>query len=377
MPKPHKTIRASALNLAVHCPGAHALAKKHPTENQFLSRGIAVHKEIADVLECNATPSEELAPFFKWLGIELEWMTSKTRLFSYEEELTQSWTADGQEYRLTGHADAIWDAFDSLAVVDWKTGGGFHLPPIDEDWQLMAYAAMANGGKKPDREISIYRVMVDERSYDVFDISDPEYGEENMDDASEAVREIAQTAMDNADKRTPGAHCEHCLPRRHCPERMALAGGFEVALGPSRGAAITSPQDAVRLLESLGPVKDAIKWSEEALKEYVLEVGPISDGNGRSWGPATVRRDKVRNAWGVLLELGRKLNRLRGRPEADGAGAWEAWEAAEVRKSKADALMKAAGADKSSIRDFWNFERGAGRIEQTESERFEWRKDRR
>jgi hypothetical protein len=358
-----RTIRASALNLARHCSGAHALARRHDVTTPYLERGIKLHKQIQDTLETGVEPPEELEPFFRWLRERIPDAINHAADRRFEVELGASWGA----MSITGHADLIIRGeAGELLVVDWKGGRGDHLPRVGEDWQMLAYVAMASTEETPIAQVC--RVMVDELHVDHLAIE----GEE-LPILRAAVAELAGGATENADTRTIGPHCDRCLVRRHCPERVEQAGNFEAALAPSRGQGLQTEADALRLLQSLGPVKEAIEFAEEALRRFVRLNDPISDGNGRTWGPARTHRDNPVDHHGLVLELAQKLNQLEGRAPTDDEGMRKAWGLLSVRKGDADALLKKAGASKVQIRDFWNWQRAAGRVHEAIGEQWRWR----
>lgn len=269
------TIRASSLNLARYCHGAHALAALHHRDTAATADGTWKHDAIRMALSGVLTV-KMLGP--SWVRDTAAWLLDlwpALRGAQLEQPL-ESMIVDG--VTLTGHADALTEADGEAVVWDWKTGGGHTLPPLDEDLQMLAYATMwARIASAP--RVTVHRVQVDLRQSDSLTLEG-----ETLELAIEAVCEVATEAARDPDTRTPGHHCGHCLTRRSCPEYLAQAEDLTCALAPIRGQGLTSEAQAVRLLRALEAVDDAAEWARDRLKDWVRERGPVRS-DGKEWGP--------------------------------------------------------------------------------------------
>ena len=274
------TIRASALNLARYCHGAHALAALHPRDTDATTEGTRKHAALRLALSGTLTVKTS-GP--SWIRDTATWLLELwPTLRGAQLERALEWElADG--VTLTGHVDAC-DADDDGALVwDWKTGGGYTLPPLDEDLQMLAYAVMWASVTTHQR-VTVHRVQADLRQSESLTLEG-----ETLTLAEEAVCEVATAAAIDPDTRTPGHHCGHCLTRRSCPEYLAQAEDLTCALAPIRGQGITSEAQAVRLLKSMAPVKDALEWADSALRDYVRAHGPLRS-EGKEWGPKVIQQ---------------------------------------------------------------------------------------
>lgn len=277
------TIRASALNLARYCHGAHALAALHPRDTDATSEGTRKHEAlrlaISGVLTVKTSGPSWIRETADWICETWPEVSCGVRYF----EAPLRWEFGDVE--LTGHADLILVGHAHAKVLDWKTQAGWHLPPLEEDMQMIAYAVMAALTYRVQR-VTVHRVQVDLRESSSLTLEG-----ETLDLAIEAVREVAIAAALDPETRTPGHQCSHCLTRRSCPEYLAAAEDLTCALAPIRGQGLTTEAQAVRLLKSMQPVKDALEWADGALRDYVRTHGPLVS-DGKEWGPKTSTQAK-------------------------------------------------------------------------------------
>lgn len=274
------TIRASALSLARSCPGAHRLAALHPRQTDATSEGTRKHEALRLVLS-GVLEDRRSGP--SWMRETAEWLRAtwprigeaKGHPECFEVELR----AELEGMELTGHADLLLPG----EVYDWKTGAGAILPPILEDLQMLAYAVMVAAGSAP---IIVHRVLVDQRTFESYLLDAEALA------AGEAVLiEVMRAACVDDPPRTPGHHCSTCLTRRSCPEYLAAAEDLTCALAPIRGQGLSSPVQALRLLQAMGPVRDALEWADVALREFVRAHGPL-ELDGKAWGPKVYTQAK-------------------------------------------------------------------------------------
>lgn len=274
------TIRASALSLARSCPGAHRLAALHPRQTDATSEGTRKHEALRLVL---SGVLEDKRNGSSWMRETVEWLLAMWPRISEAKpedfEVEMRWHPEEVDATLTGHADLLMLG----EIWDWKTQSGYHLPPILEDLQMLAYAVMASAGEAP---VTVHRVLVDQRTEESYtlDAAGLEAGEE-------VLLEVMCAACVDEPPRTPGHHCSTCLTRRSCPEYLAAAEDLTCALAPIRGQGLTSPVQALRLLQAMGPVKDALEWADGALREFVRAHGPL-EMDGKAWGPKTYTQAK-------------------------------------------------------------------------------------
>lgn len=275
-----KTIRASALSLARSCPGAHRLAALHPRQTDATSEGTRKHEALRLVLSGTLEVKHNGA---SWMRETAEWLRATWPRIgeAKRDDFEVTLRIARPEGDLTGHADLLLHG----ELWDWKTQSGHHLPPILEDLQMLAYAIMA-AEMQAASTMTVHRVLVDQRTSESYTLD-----AEGLAAGEEVLLEVMRAACVDEPPRTPGHHCSTCLTRRHCPEYVNAAEDLTCALAPIRGQGLTSPVQALRLLQAMGPVKDALEWADGALREFVRAHGPL-EMDGKVWGPKVYTQAK-------------------------------------------------------------------------------------
>lgn len=245
---------------------------------------------------------------------------------------------------LTGTIDLLVRAPDRELVVDWKTGWAGDLPPIEEHWQMHAYAWLAHqAGRRP---VTVYRVQTDQQRVDRLRF--PE------DVTWEACRDLLEAIAERVleGQRETGPHCDRCPVRMSCPEHLSKATTMAMVLAPAPNRQLTTDAQAVALFAALGPVADALEWAREALRQYVAARGGVVQCNGHRVLLRTFEADEIvdhTEAIGACARYGR----------------WP-----DVTTSKR-ALIEAAGEDAKHLLEHL---RASGAIRRVERSRIEWGK---
>jgi hypothetical protein len=193
---------------------------------------------------------------------------------------------------ISAHADLIWvgsmgDAFDPpsgdddrcAVVLDHKTGQEDRLTDVHDTLQLGTYAIgtallfgttharagyMLHAGAGPNV------------------VWGPLLGPADLDAVWVRVLRTAKAEPVAA----PGAHCDRCWSRKHCPQYMLPAydgGPKELAPFMASGNAALTPELAVQALNLLGALKNIQEMVSVRLEAYADEIGGIPDGKGRRW----------------------------------------------------------------------------------------------
>lgn len=331
------SIRCSSLNVARHCTGAPALLARTSTETDETRTGTIAHEWIARYLQGGRATAndwliasdwddlyDELQDFADWYEATLApQLPGRDELWRHE--WAQELDLGGN--LLTGHFDALTWGCEQAIVIDWKHGPGqrWILPPIGDDLQMLGYAVLAARGVD---SVRVLRVLVTDLEYQEV-VLPPEA----LIEARETIAGILREVAARPEAREPGPHCEHCLARRACPERLAAIESVTDALVPFRGGeiALTSDQ-ARRVALALGPLEEAIKGLRGALRRQ-LDAGLRVEMHGKRLAlVGSGSRDRVADPLGAITELRARIG--------DGAD-----QAISTSKSALEKACKAAGAD--------------------------------
>ncbi|MCP4549496.1 MAG: PD-(D/E)XK nuclease family protein [bacterium] len=313
LPPSPPLVRASSLGMAQHCPGMPALGARVSRARQAWDRGgateamlggtiahafleswISLGPKVADRWLVDNAPEmkDELRKVRQWLLSEwfdpLSWDSRYT-----EVELASAGLG------INGHADLIYMVRDEpgIAVVDYKYGPGqkYYLPPLEQDWQMMAYAVLASfvwGGP-----VTVLRVRLSDREVDVLELDEGQLA------ASRAVLEaIAEQVHDDPENRTPGAHCDSCFYRDACPERLTLIKPVESVLAiPHEIETLTTGQARSWALARRA-IRERAAELDEALERHI-RAGGIVEADGRALRLSEWSADKVINHRAALQEV--------------------------------------------------------------------------
>lgn len=279
-------VRASSLNIAALCPGSISLETRDTVSTQ---RGTQIHRWLQAHYEEKPDEKPEvdidLVDFVKWFSAETDLDPFHIEECERELHAVIESFSDGPPALLTGHVDAVFQLRGSLLVVDWKSGTGKHLKPIEYDLQMAAYAYLtlqALPKEKRPPSITVYRVLVDQR-----EISACDYGPEHFAELEAVVSDIAA----RQGTFITGHYCEGCLARKDCCEYLMQAAAIIPSVTDRyTGGPIKSAEQAMQVLRALKPAQDLIEEAELAAKQFVRFNGPVFDG-ARKWAPSTYERE--------------------------------------------------------------------------------------
>jgi hypothetical protein len=353
-------IRCSSLNSAFHCPGATALMAAERPETDETRTGTIVHAWIARYLTASRPEAnewlieqgrgelfDELQAFADWCEETLLPELPADRSLWAVEEFRAVDLGDG--LTLTGHWDVIIRVVGRRIVIDWKHGLGqrWILPPIADDLQMTGYGTLADD--PAIFEVQVYRVLVSDLEFSSLTMT-----RGALDSARSLVHAIARDVSKHG-SRTPGPHCEHCLARQVCPERLAAIATVTDALVPYDGHEISLTSDqARRVALALGPIEEAVKALRAALKRQLAAGLVVEMGGKRLALVGSGERDKVVNGAAAIHML------------EDRCGEDLANEAISTSKS---AIEKACKAAEVSAKDAIEDMRGEGVIVSEPAER--------
>jgi hypothetical protein len=266
-------------SLVVPCAESARLSEAFPEASEAASRGTAIHQEIAAALNSGQDPSsEEARQAVRWLKNEVldEGARAEVPLTLVDPESGETLTA--------GTADVVVQRGSQVDVVDWKTGRSEHVPPVEENLQLWAYAAAAALSAGPGVEVVSCHLVFVRPEGDLVAWSDTRPVAQLW-DIIDAVRAEA--------KRAPGPNagpwCEsRCFSRHRCSAYLLPAHAGPSALAPFTAGHGLTPDNAAEALRTLeafkGASAKAVSAAEAQLQSFVLAHGPIRDGD-REWGP--------------------------------------------------------------------------------------------
>lgn len=296
-------LHASSLNIGYHCPGApHLLASRgeHRAGAGYLHRGTQAHGYMQAWIEKGDAAADallaeepglrdEMRSFVDWLetvgGMPLGW------LHRGQCERSLILPLPGE---LQVHCRLDWSS--SAHVVDWKLGWGGHLPPIDQDLQMLAYGlalVAAHGGDK----VEVDRVLIGARRIDHIELSGPE-----LMSGLELLEAVCRDVVDNPDRRTLGIHCEQCLAREACPERLATVEQVAALIPREVGVLALTDEQALRWASVRGVMRDRVDQLDEALSRY-LEAGGEVEVGGKRLMLSRYEVDQIVDHQTVLAEL--------------------------------------------------------------------------
>lgn len=320
-----KTIRASSLNIAAHCPAAPYELKKPRRDDErtaAMQAGTDAHRWLELKYSGLQTPDdEEMAEFWDWWK---DFNPVTPGCYRVEAALSKTYQDNVQ---LTGHIDLFsWGVDKPLRVIDWKYGAGqkYILPPLWQNWQMLAYAAMAYEylGCNSERA-EIFIVRISDREIDSHELTRADLAM-----ADDAVHELLLTCEPDAHK--TGPHCDHCLANGTCPAYLELAKPLQaLVLAPSTAV---SASQLIKWAISRGAVKRLTESMDFALKEYIREGGEIVH-DGKRLRLSSYDVDKIVDHKRVIEAIGRRLDLLCG--SGDGPTPFERMASEHLTISKA------------------------------------------
>ena len=294
-------LHASSLNIGFRCPGApHLLASlgERKAGSEHLNRGTLAHAYVQAWIEHGdaeadaalaeePTLLDEMRSFVDWL----------------ETQMPLGWLHRGECERslilpLPGdlHVHCRLDWSNAHHVFDWKLGWGGHLPPIEQDLQMLAYGlalVSAHGGD----EVEVDRVLIGARRIDHLELS----GLELM-SGLELLTAVCRDIVDHPDQRILGIHCEQCLAREACPERLATVEQVSALIPREVGVLALTDEQARRWAMVRGVMRDRVDQLDGALARY-LEAGGYVEEGGKRLVLSQYEVDQIVDHQTVLAEL--------------------------------------------------------------------------
>lgn len=262
------TIRASSLNRAYVCPGSLGLPSSSTGATE---RGTLIHAWLQAHFEGRHDEKPQLPD-----GLDLSdfahWAERKVTAGATELRCEVEGAIEVAGVVITGHADLIFEhPVLGRWVVDWKSGAGYTLPPIESDLQMAAYAAIFDAA-------IVHRIAVEALGIDASLERTPELVGKLYYAIESIVRREGQL--------TVGSHCDGCSCRASCPVRTEQARALVPAFD---GVAIVSREQVVRGLRALRPAKDLLEAFEKAARMWIEVNGPVED-QGQVYGPKSHMR---------------------------------------------------------------------------------------
>lgn len=288
---PATSIRASALTLAEHCPGSWRLRATvgEPAPTVEMQIGTELHAELAA-----EKPTPRAAAFLDDTARALGAVEGPdARRCEVSGTL-----AIGCGLQITGTVDALLrDSRDgSPIVVDYKTGAGFHLPPIRDDLQMLTYSAMHGYARTVRISMGIEDGALVAMRHDELEPSD-------YLGAFDRLRAAAREALAPRAPLLPGRHCSTCRVRDACPAQQILSYGATTV------ERIATPGDARRVAFGLAPTERRVKRMRAELQAWVTEHGPVRDGLLAEWGPHASKVDRFDDAGAVFAFVSERVGR--------------------------------------------------------------------
>lgn len=302
------SIRCSSLNIASCCPGAPALLASALPETNGTRTGTIAHAWIRRYLETSRGEANEWlieagrADLFDELQDFVDW---------YEEVLAPTLPAGkslsevehsvplAAGLTLTGHIDRLIIAEPETVVIDWKHGKGqrWILPPLADDLQMLGYAVQR--APLSANNVRVIRALVSD-----LEMQEMALDRAALDAARERITAIAREVAANPDERTPGPHCDHCLARRVCTERLGQVDLVLNQLVPHKKRPIAMTVDqARRWALARGAIRDCVEEADALLRAHLAAGLPVEQDGKRLALVGSGTRDKIVDARGAISEL--------------------------------------------------------------------------
>lgn len=301
-------VHPSSLNLGYTCSGAPwLLGQLSPQEpgNASLRWGTLAHAWLEIAIEFSA-------------AVASEWMATDPDLDDFNSEMHDTWVWVSEQYGplelatgetekrlrldlpevgayISGRLD--WTRRAKLADWKWGPGAQWYLPPIEVDLQMLAYAQLVHASWPEEPEVVVQRVLLTPRLLEELRLSQDDLARDR-----ELLLAVVGDIVEGRDHRTPGTHCDHCLARSLCPERLELAEQA-LALVPREPqlTELTSEQ-ATRYALSRKAIRERLVELDKALEEYV-ESGGVVEADGKRLAVSRYQADRIVNSMRVIGDL--------------------------------------------------------------------------
>lgn len=283
-----KIFRASSLNALAQCSASLYL---HRRDRRYLHKGEDVHAELEQWVLSESRDAAGLGPQAKRLVMLLSAQYQIPPPSGVAAELHMSLRSGCKRYGLSGKTDALVDDGDKAVVIDWKTGPGFHLPPIAEDYQMAAYAWLA-----------CHKIGIDRcRVYRVSEVR-CEWVEWFETGAREAVDGLIVSRGLGDPLYETGGHCHRCLVRSSCERYMRDIGPVDRIVNSVLSGGLTD-SDVIDAAESLPVLKEALSAIDSSLRSWVDVHGDIMLYGGVVYGKRKTT-SRGRETWRYGLHRG-------------------------------------------------------------------------
>jgi hypothetical protein len=294
-------LRASALPLAVRCPGSVRGDLRVDETNGAADLGTAVHEALRSLVELGAVDWDQVPALARRYGVdenELRALVGMTIPLwrelegSFPDARTEyEWRApfvDGAE--VTGHADVFTASEDAARILDWKTG----RKDSDHSEQALAYCALALLENDLLSEATCTLVWIRDGEIENYTLRASEL--------SAWVERVVGGVVHWDGTYRVGKHCEYCKRGHECEARYAMVRRDVDALITADTVGtkleLMDPAAVISLLERARMVGNAAQRVAEAIKDHVREHGDIV-GDGKRLTVATEERRHLRvlEAW--------------------------------------------------------------------------------
>ncbi|MCU0913012.1 MAG: PD-(D/E)XK nuclease family protein [Planctomycetes bacterium] len=367
------TIRASALNLGLTCPGSIFLSARlkrrdvdtstsytsvgtlgHAALELAFTQGSAAMRQYLETQEAGLGFIQEIVEFLGFLATEGK--ISLAGAMSTRCEAPMQYQAG--EVLVTGTRDLVQVQGDRAVVADWKFyNDPSMLPDIAEDIQMIAYG-VGTAAELNLARVDVRRYLVYYRRAEVIELEGTV-----LELAKKVVQDEAETAWAGRATFNVGAQCRTCLVRQHCTAYRNHGRDISTAeIAPYVEGTFTAPEQVLRFLLAVPLVEERLEAGMAAAKAWILENGSVADPvSGHSWGPQQRDRDEIVDAAGCLAELMKLTDQK------------TALAAAKTTKSGIEDGLKGKGVAPDGRRAFLDRLRELGLIRKKRVERWEWR----
>jgi hypothetical protein len=298
-------LRASALPLAIRCPGSVRGDLRVDETNEAADLGTAVHEALRSLVETGAVDWDQAPALARRYGVdenELRMLVGMAVPLwrevegSFSEAFTETpleheWRlVTGERVFLTGHADVMAVSGDAVRVLDWKSGRR------DSDYSEQALAYCALGLLREPNAI--------EASCTLIWIRDGEAEQYTMrrSELDAWVDRLIEVIVRWDGTYRVGEHCRYCKRGHECEARAALVRSAVDAMldneAPSLPLARWTPEAKIALLEQADMVAGIAKRVRDAIKDDVREHGDVVSAGKRITIATEERRHlRVLEAW--------------------------------------------------------------------------------